>query len=249
MLRTIHIMWLREVKKYIRSRSRIVATLIQPVFYLLALGYGLGANFKPAGQGDYFDFLVPGIIGMSIIFPAISNGLGIVWDRQFGFLKETLVAPVPRLAIILGRTLGGATVTTAQGCALLVVALVLGFEPYSWPLIIAAVPIMLLVATLFSAFGIAIASHFSDMQGFQLIVSLLVFPMFLLSGALFPLHDVPNLLLWLASLDPLSYGVDALRMLLSGATHFGLALDLSVLLVTTMICLSAGSYFFSRIET
>ena len=113
-------MWLREVKKFSRSRSQIIGALGQPLFYLLALGYGLGSVFQAAGQGNYINFLVPGIIGMTIIFTSIFNGMSIIWDRQFGFLKETLVAPVPRFAIMLGRTLGGATVATAQGCIVLI---------------------------------------------------------------------------------------------------------------------------------
>src|SRR4029077_271302 len=122
----IYVMWLGEVKKFLRSRSRIVGALGQPLFYLLALGYGLGSVFSAAGQGDYIEFLVPGVISMSIIFSAIFNGMAVIWDRQFGFLKETLVAPVPRIAIMLGRTLGGATVSTAQGCIVLALTFFFG---------------------------------------------------------------------------------------------------------------------------
>ena len=241
-------MWLREVKKFLRSRSRIVGALGQPLFYLLALGYGLGSVFSAAGQGNYIEFLVPGVIGMTIIFSSIFNGMAVIWDRQFGFLKETLVAPVPRVAIMLGRTLGGATVSTAQGCIVLVLTFFFGFMPYSWPLLIPAILVMLLLATLFSALGIMVASLLSDMQGFQLIMNFLVMPMFFLSGSLFPLTNVPLALKIIASVDPLSYGVDAMRTLLINVTHFGIALDLGVLIALAVIFLGLGSYFFSKIQ-
>ncbi|MFA7310162.1 MAG: ABC transporter permease, partial [Candidatus Paceibacterota bacterium] len=202
MLRTIYIMWLREVKKFTRSRSRIVGALGQPIFYLLALGYGLGSIFQAAGQGNYIEFLVPGIIGMTIIFSSIFNGMAVIWDRQFGFLKETLVAPVPRVAVMLGRTLGGATVSTAQGCIVLLLTLFFGFHPYSWALVIPAILVMLLIATLFSALGIMVASLLSDMQGFQLIMNFLVQPIFFLSGALFPLQGLPSWMTVLTTINP-----------------------------------------------
>lgn len=241
-------MWLREVKKFTRSRSRIVGALGQPIFYLLALGYGLGSIFQAAGQGNYIQFLVPGIIGMTILFSSIFNGMSVIWDRQFGFLKETLVAPVSRTSIMLGRTLGGATVSTAQGCILLILTLFFGFHPYSWVLVVPAIVVMFLVATLFSALGIMVASLLSDMQGFQLIMNFVVMPMFFLSGSLFPLNNVPLLLGLIAKIDPLSYGVDAIRILLINVSHFGLAIDLAVLAVITAVFLGLGSYFFSRIE-
>ncbi len=248
MIRTIYIMWLREVKKFLRSPSRIIGALGQPIFYLLALGYGIGAVFQAAGQGNYIEFLVPGIIGMSIIFSSIFNGMAVIWDRQFGFLKETLVAPVPRIAIMLGRTLGGATVSTFQGLIVLVLTFFFGFHPYSWALLIPAILVMLLVATLFSGLGIMVGSVLKDMQGFQLIMNFLVMPMFFLSGSLFPLQGVPPLLLLIAKVDPLSYGVDAMRTLLINVSAFGLALDLTVLGVIAAIFLALGSYFFSKIE-
>ena len=244
----IYIMWLREVLRFFRSRSRIVGALGQPLLFLLALGYGLGPIFQAAGQGSYIEFLAPGIIGMAIIFTAIFNGMQIIWDRQFGFLKETLVAPVPRLAIMLGRTLGGATVASLQGCFVLVLTLFVGFHPVSWPLVIPAILVMLLVASLFSALGMTVASLLSDMQGFQLIMNFLVMPLFFLSGAIFPLKDAPGVLVTIARFDPLAYGIDAMRLFLIDSSQFGLALDLSVLALVTAFFLGLGSYFFSRIQ-
>lgn len=247
-MQTIYIMWLREMKRFVRSYSRVIGSLAQPLLFLLSFGYGFGAVFRAAGQGNYIDFLAPGIIGMSIIFTSIFNGIQVIWDRQFGFLKETLVAPVPRIAILFGRTLGGATVAALQGCIVLAMTFLIGFRPVSWLAIIPTVGVMLLIGLLFSALGLAVGSRMRDMQGFQLVMNFLVQPLFFLSGALFPLTNAPALLTFIAHLDPLAYGVDAMRALLIGTGTFGLGLDLGVLLVVTAVFLGIGSYFFSRIQ-
>ncbi len=243
-------MWLRELKRFIRSKSRIIGSLAQPLLFLLALGYGFSAVFQEAGQGNYIQFLAPGIIGMSIIFTAIFNGMQVIWDRQFGFLKETLVAPVPRLSVMIGRTLGGATVSAVYGVMVLILTSFVGLHP-QLVLIIPAILVMLLIGTLFSALGIMVASLMRDMQGFQLIMNFLVMPLFFLSGALFPVQGTAtqSVLGWIARFDPLSYGIDALRILLSNsATNYGLGLDILVLLGITSIFLGLGSYFFSKIQ-
>ncbi len=247
-MKTIYIMWLRELKRYFRSRSRMIGSLGQPLLFLLALGYGLGSVFRAAGEGSYFRFLGPGIIGMSIIFTAIFSGIQLIWDRQFGFLKETLVAPVDRFYIMLGRTLGGATVATLQGILVFFMAVIFGFRPEHWVLVPVAILFMLLVALLFTALGTGIASMLEDMQGFQLIMNFLVMPLFFLSGALFPLSGLPPVLSALTLVDPLSYGIDSFRALLIGTSYFGIALDLGVLVVVTLVFLVAGTYLFSRIE-
>ncbi len=241
-------MWLREVKRFVRSKSRIVGSLGQPILFLVALCYGLGPVFQKAGQGNYLEFIAPGIIGMSIIFSAIFNGMQVIWDRQFGFLKETMVAPVSRLSIMFGRTIGGATVASAQGVLVLGIAIFAGFRPVSWFGIIPALVTMFLIALLFSALGIMVASLLKDMQGFQLIMNFLIMPLFFLSGALFPLNAIPAALLLVVRFDPLSYGVDALRNFLIGAHTFSLALDGGVLIGVSAVLLALGSYFFSRIE-
>jgi len=247
-MRTIYIMWQREVKRFVRSKSRIVGSLGQPILFLVALGYGLGPVFAKAGQGNYLEFLAPGIIGMSIIFSAIFNGMQVIWDRQFGFLKETMVAPVSRLSIMFGRTIGGATVASAQGVLVLLIAMLAGFRPISWIGVVPAIIMMFLIALLFSSLGIMVASLLKDMQGFQLIMNFLVMPLFFLSGALFPLDNVPAALLIVARCDPLSYGVDALRYFLIGSSTFPLALDIGVLVLVSALFLGLGSYFFSKIQ-
>ncbi len=192
----IYILWLRQLKRYSRSRPRIIASLGQPLLFLVALGFGLGPVFKKAGQGNYIQFLAPGIIAMTVLFTSVFSGIELIWDRQFGFLKETLVAPVPRILIMLGRTLGGATVAMIQGAIVVVVCLIAGFRPHNFAMFPAAIIFLALIAILFTAVGTAIASLLSDFQGFQLVMNFLVMPMFFLSGALFPLKTVPRRWRW-----------------------------------------------------
>jgi ABC-2 type transport system permease protein len=244
----IYILWLRQVKRYLRSRSRIVASLGQPLLFLLALGFGFGPIFKRAGQGDYIQFLAPGVIAMSILFTSIFSGIELIWDRQFGFLKETLVAPVPRILIMIGRTLGGATVAIMQGLIVLAITLIAGFRISDYAMLPLALLVMALIAIMFTALGTAIASVLSDFQGFQLIMNFLVMPIFFLSGALFPLANVPRVIAIIARVDPLSYGVDGLRNVLLGASYFSLPLDLAILAAISAAFLGIGAYLFSRIQ-
>jgi len=247
-MNAVYILWLRQFKRYIRSPARLVASLAQPMMFLIALGFGLGSIFARAGQGNYIQFLVPGIVAMSIIFSSIFSGMEMLWDRQFGFLKETLVAPVPRFAIMLGRVAGGATTAMIQGAIVLVISLAFGFRPNNWLVVPEALAVMLLISLLFSAFGMVVGSKMTDMQAFPLIMNFIVMPLFFLSGAMFPLRGLPKAMLVVATADPLSYGVDALRQLLIGTSHFGLPLDIAVLSGLTLVLLFLGSYFFSRME-
>ncbi len=247
-MKTIYILWLRQLKRYLRSRSRVIGSLAQPLLFLIALGYGLGPVFQKAGEGNYVQFLVPGIVGMAIIFSSVFSGIEIIWDKQFGFLKETLVAPVSRVNIMIGRTLGGATTSTMQGIIVLLISVPIGFKIENIASIIWAILLMLLISLLFTALGTIIASQLDDMQGFQLIVNFLVMPLFFLSGALFPLAGLPKVLAALTRVDPLSYGIDAFRTILGGVSTFGLGLDLTVLSIITIIFIGIGSYAFSKIQ-
>lgn len=243
----IYILWLREIKRYSRSRAQIAASLGQPTLYLVALGFGLGPTFQRAGQGSYLQFLAPGVVAMSILFTSIFSGIGLLFDRQFGFLKETLVAPVPRLQIMIGRTLGGATVALLQGTLMLIVCLIAGFRPAGAAALLAPV-FMVLIAVVFCALGTALGSLLEDMQGFQLVMNFLVLPIFFLSGALFPLTNLPKVMTVLTRLDPLAYGVDALRGTLIASSHFGLATNAAVLAAVAMAFVGLGAYCFSRIQ-
>ncbi|HVT48399.1 MAG TPA: ABC transporter permease [Vicinamibacterales bacterium] len=244
----IYILWLREMKRYVRSRSQILASLGQPLLYLLALGFGLGPVFQQAGRGSYLQFIAPGVISMAILFSSVFSGIAILWDRQFGFLKETLVAPVPRIEIMAGRTLGCATVAAIQGVLVLAVCLAAGFRPQHWTSILVALAIMILIAIVFAALGTALGSLVQDMQGFQLLMNFLVLPIFFLSGALFPLDHLPKALAVITALDPLTYGIDALRHTLINAPHFGLAIDFAVLVALGAVFLAAGARLFSKIQ-
>jgi len=245
---TIYILWLREMKRYVRSRAQIVASLGQPMLYLLALGFGLGPVFQRSGQGSYLQFVAPGVVGMSILFMSIFSGIGLLWDRQFGFLKETLVAPVPRLHVMLGKALGGATVAVIQGSIVFVVCLIAGFRPVNISSLPIAFLFMALIATMFTSLGTAIGSVLVDMQGFQLVMNFLVMPIFFLSGALFPLVNLPKALAIVTRLDPMTYGVDGLRAALIGISHFGIATDIVVICAITAVFMGLGTYFFSRIQ-
>ena len=244
----IYILWLREVKRYLRSRPQIIASLAQPLLYLLVLGFGLGPVFQRAGQGSYIQFVGPGVVGMGILFTSIFSGIGLLWDRQFGFLKETLVAPVPRLQIMAGRTLGGATIAMIQGMLVLTVCMIAGFRPQSVMAVPMALLFMALTAIVFAALGTAIGSSLKDMQGFQLIMNFLVMPIFFLSGALFPLNNLPTALTLATRADPLSYGIDGLRGALIGLTQFGIIMNLSVLVAVASGFLVLGAWAFSRIQ-
>ena len=248
-MNAIYILWLREVKKYSRSRVQIIASLGQPLLYLLVLGFGLGPMYRRAGgSGSYLQFIAPGIIGMSVLFTSVFSGIALLWDRQFGFLKETLVAPVPRINVMIGRTLGGATVAMLQGTLIVVVCLIAGFRPVSLIGIPLGFAFMALIAIVFAALGTSIGSSLQDMQGFQLIMNFLVLPIFFLSGALFPLNNLPKALGFVTKLDPLSYGVDGLRATLIGASHFGAIVDAVVLAVVAVGLLCLGAWRFSKIE-
>jgi ABC-2 type transport system permease protein len=244
----IYILWLRQIKKYLRSKARMIGSLGQPILFLVALGFGFGPIYAKANGGNYLQFIAPGIIAMSILFTAVFGGIEIIWDRQFGFLKETMVAPVSRITIMLGRTLGGATVACFQGIIVFFLAVIAGFRPnISWitPL---ALLVMFLIALIFTALGTAIATRLEDMQAFPLIMNFLVMPLFFLSGALFPLDNLPRGIEIATHLDPMSYGVDALRGVLTSVTHFGLSFDLIVLSIIAAVLVFIGGALFETIQ-
>ena len=247
-MNVVYILWLRELKKYGRSRVQIVASLGTPLMYLGVLGFGLGPVFRRAGQGSYMQFMAPGVIGMTVLFTAMFSGIAMLWDRQFGFLKETLVAPVPRVQIMIGRTLGGASVAVLQGTIIFAVTLLAGFRPASISAVLVAFLIIALIAVVFSALASAIGSSLKEMAGFQMVMNFLVMPMWFLSGALYPLQGLPAALAVLTRIDPLTYGIDGVRGTMTGVTHFGLPLDVGVLLSVGVLFVLAGAWRFSKIE-
>jgi ABC-2 type transport system permease protein len=245
----VYTIWLRNVKRYLRSKSRIIGSLGMPLFFMLVLGFGLNAVVViPGGGQDYFDFIIPGIIAMSVLFTSVFSGIQIIWDKQFGFLKETLVAPVSRLEIMLGQTFGGATTAFIQGMIILVLSLVFGLHLSHPAGFLVAFVFMVLIGIAFTAFGIAIASKMEDMHGFQLVMNFVIFPIFGLSGALFPIESLPDWLRPLTLLDPLTYGVEGIRYGLSGTAQLHPLLCLVMLGGFAVAMTILGSWLFRRIS-
>ena len=244
----IYVMWIRQIKRQWRSKARMIGALAQPILFLVALGYGFGSVFQRAGGGNYIEFLAPGIIVMSTLFSAMFAGIEVIWDRQFGFLKETLVTPASRVSLFVGRTLGGATIAFAQGIIVFLISLIFGFRPETWVNFPIALLLLAVVAVMFTALGTAIASRMQDMQAFPIIINFIIMPLFFLSGALFPLSGLPEALNIITKINPLSYGVDGIRSMLIGVSHFSLMTDLEVMLPVTIVISAIGSYLFSKIQ-
>jgi ABC-2 type transport system permease protein len=215
---------------------------------LLALGYGIGAIYRQAGAGNYLNFLVPGIITQTVLLSAIFWGIIILQDKRFGFIAELLVAPVKRIYILLGSTLGGATVSLVQGLMVFTVSLIFGFRPYDWLLVLPALLVLMVMTLTLTFFGAGIASMVDDFQGFQGINNLIVLPLFFLSSALYPLEHVPEFLRIISTLNPVSYMVDSLRFLLVNQTHFGFGKDLVVIAITLLASIWFAVSRFERIQ-
>jgi len=247
-MNTIYVLWLRQLKKYIRSTPRIIGSLGQPLLFLLVFGFGFGSIFQKAGEGNYIQFLVPGIVSMAVVFTAIFGGIELIWDRQFGFLKETMVAPVSRFSIMLGRAFGGATVSVIQGVAIFIISLFVGFRIHNFLMLIPAFIFMFLTAFFFTALGTAIASNLTDMQAFPIIMNFVVMPLFFLSGSIFPLDTAPKALQILGKIDPLSYGIDGLRYTFIGTSVNNPFVDLLVLIGFSLVVLFIGKYLFEKME-
>ncbi len=245
----VYTIWLRSVKRYLRSKSRIVGSLGMPLFLMLVLGFGLNSVVQiPGMEEGYMDFIIPGIVAMSVLFTSVFSGIQIIWDKQFGFLKATLVAPVSRLEIMIGQTLGGATAAVIQGLILMVLALFIGLHPVGIAGFLIAVGFMALIGVTFTALGIAIASRMEDMHGFQLIMNFIVFLIFGLSGALFPIDGLPDYIRPLTLADPLTYGVEGIRYGLSGTAQIHPLTSLIVMIVCAALMIVVGAYLFRKIR-
>jgi ABC-2 type transport system permease protein len=215
-LRAVYIIWYRDILRYYRDRWRLVASLAQPLLFLVVFGSGLssslggGSVFGSTRGFSYVQFMYPGIIGMSILFTAIFGAMSIVWDREFGFLKEVLVAPIDRWAVAIGKALGGTTQAMIQGLIILVLAPFVGVK-LNVITVLEIIPLAAVLAFGLASFGVALASIMKSLQGFQVVMNFLMMPMFFLSGALFPLTNLPGWMTLLTRLDPASYGIDPLR--------------------------------------
>ncbi len=210
-LRAIKIVWQRELIRYFSDRVRIATSLLQPVLFLFVLGTGL-SELASAGTGglNLRTFLYPGILSMTVLFTAIFSAASVVWDREFGFLREMLVAPVRRSSIVIGKCLGGATVATAQGVLMIAMAGLVGV-PYAPSLVLAVFGLQIVLSFMLTAFGLVVAARVKQMQSFMALTQMLVMPLFFLSGAMFPLTGLPTWLTVLNRIDPLTYAVDPMR--------------------------------------
>ncbi|AGK61875.1 daunorubicin resistance ABC transporter membrane protein [Archaeoglobus sulfaticallidus PM70-1] len=247
-LNGVYTLWLRDLKRYVRARSRIIGSLGMPVFFLAFLGMGFRRANIPSLEGmNYIDFLAPGIIAMVILFTGTFSGVSIVWDRQFGFLREIMVSPISRTAISIGRNFGGATTAIIQGLMMFALSLLIGFRPNIYGIALALV-FMFLIAVSFTGLGIIISTLMEDIHGFQLVINFFVFPVFFLSGALYPLDELPAYVRLVSYFDPLTYGVDGLRYSLTGFNEFNPALDLIVLIAFSIFAILFSAIRFSRTE-
>jgi ABC-2 type transport system permease protein len=242
----IYMLWLREMKRTWRAKSRMIGSLIMPLFFLLFLGTGFRRAALPnIPQGvDYLTFLIPGVVGMSLLFSSMFGGLQVLWDKEFGFLKEIMVTPVSRLSIVMGRMAGGSTIALLQGFLILFLSMAFGFRIRgAWGLAV-AVAFMFLIAFTFIGMGLAFASRMKDMHGFQLVMNFVVFPFFFLSGAIYPVQGLPRFLKPLVYADPLTYGIDGLRGGLLGTSVHPVAFDFAVLAAICAAVVTLGSVLF-----
>lgn len=247
----IYNLWLREMKRFFRARSQILGSMMQPLLFLAILGVGVGSTMRfrhMPSDTHYLTFLVPGIIGMSLLFRSIFTGFSVLVDRQFGFLKEIMVAPVSRTSIIIGRILGGITTSLTQAMLLLLISFIFGFKLSSILNLFSAFIFMVLISISFTAMGIVFASIIEDMHGFQVIMSFVTMPIFFLSGAMFPLVGIPTWMKVLSYLDPLTYGVDGLRYYLAGNHHFPLLVNFMAMLIFSLLMVGLSSYLFKKCE-
>lgn len=247
-IRIIHCLWIRQMRGYWRSWARVVSSLVHPILYLTTLGAGLGPIFRRAGEGNYLRFLSPGIIAMSILFAATFSGTDLLWERRFGILKEAFVAPVPRWFFIFGRALGSSSVAMIQGLIVAGICLCAGMKVHALNVLPAVLLIMSLLAMLFASFGLVLGSLMSDHNGFQMVMNVLILPMTFLSGAFYPLRNLPPVLHFLARIDPLSYGVDALRLGLGGGVQQYFLRDVEILGALTLFTLALATVSFARLK-
>ncbi len=251
-LEAVYTVWLREMLRYIRAKERIIGSLAMPIFWLLIFGSSIRAS---VGMDiDYTSFIAPGIITMALMFNSIHSGITVIWDRELGFMKEMLVAPISRLSIVAGKALGGATTSLIQATFLLLLVFAMKslFSEYfiavrmNVLVFLAMIPMMILIALGLVGIGIAIASILDTLEGFGLIMNFVIMPMFFLSGALFPINNLPNWIKIVTYLDPVTYGVELLRSILIGFSSINVILSFSVVLVFSCSMLLIGGYLFNR---
>jgi len=244
----IYTMWLREMKWFIRAKSRMAQSIVQPFLWLAIVGVGMSSAFTMPGGTSYLQFMAPGIIGMSLIFSSTMLGVSVLWDKQFGFMKEILVAPVSRTHIMLGKALGGMTISVLQGVILIFAVGLFGFWPPSVIALLQILVFMALVSLSFVSLGLAIAARMEDPIAFPVVMNFLIMPLFFLSGALFPISMAPAWMKAAASLNPLMYGVDGLRAAFLGTSQYPILVDFGILLMFFVAMILIGGYLFKKMK-
>ncbi len=246
-LRGIYSLWFREIKRYLRERTRIISSFVQPLLWLIIFGAGLG-SVMPVTEGfSYQEFIFPGIICQTLLFTSMFMGISVIWDRQFGFLKEILVAPITRVSIFTGKMLGASTDSMIQGTIVFMLGFLIGIA-INLPLIIKVVPMMFLITVGLVCIGLTLASFMESLESFGSIMTFVNLPMFFLSGALFPVKNIPSWLQWVVYIDPLTYDVDALRTIILGDTYvslFPFSIDMIVIIFFDTVMILVGTYAFS----
>jgi ABC-2 type transport system permease protein len=243
-IEAIYTVWLREMIRYVRAKERIITSIAQPLFWLVIFGSSIGLSL-PTGGIKYQSFIAPGIIVMAIMFTSMFSGISVIWDRELGFMKEMLVAPISRLSIVVGKCLGGATTAVIQGILVLLISFLLGVRVDLITFLI-LIPIMMLIALGIVGIGVAIASILESMEGFGLVMNFIIMPMFFLSGALFPINNLPNWLKAITFIDPVTYDVELTRYMMIGISSINFMLSFIAVLGFTCLTLVIGAYLFNR---
>lgn len=249
-LQAIYMLWLRQMKRFLRSKSRVVTTIVQPLFFLFILGFGFNLAVFPGMEGSYINFLAPGIIAMAILFSSMFTGVSVLWDKQSGFLQEVLVAPVSRLSIVVGRTIGGATIALFQGFIIMLIAIALGVPIAGFQGLVLTIIMMILLSFTAVGFGLIIASKMRDFEGFQSIMSLILMPLLFLSSMFYPINEsLPGWLQILSFCNPLFYMIDGIRGSFTGVNYvLDPLMNLGIILVLCIVIMGLGTYFFNKSE-
>jgi ABC-2 type transport system permease protein len=246
-LRGIYSLWQREIKRYLRERTRLISSFFQPLLWLIIFGAGLGLTVQNRTGINYQDFIFPGIICQTLLFTSMFMGISVIWDRQFGFLKEILVAPISRVSIFIGKMLGTSTDSMIQGIVVFALGFLIGIK-ITLPMFIMVLPLMLIITLGLVCIGLTLASFMNSLESYGTIVTFVNLPMFFLSGALFPVNNLPSWIQWVVYINPLTYGVDALRTVILGRAYtspFSLQGDVIILLIFDAIMIIVGTYSFS----
>jgi ABC-2 type transport system permease protein len=250
-LNVIYVLVAREFKKFIRAKSRLVSTIARPLLWLFLVGAGMSRLVSPDAGMPYTQFIFPGILGMTILFSSIFSSISIIWDKEFGFFKEILAAPVSRVSIVIGKGLSGTVVSTIQAAIVLLLFPLLGFK-LGLLQVLTVLGIAMIMSFCIASFGVVLASFYESYESFSVIMNFIVMPMFFLSGAMYPVKLLPKALGFAAKLNPLTYGVDAIKNVIFPlekgrmSPDFSLFTDISVIVVLSIAFVAIAARLFER---